>query len=401
MHKQITDVFLDGFTAHSAQEGEKVDVITRAVATSDSPTFFVYAEQIANLIFPKIGVPNDYVDRYLMVLHEDATAEVYLGDFRVEAQVRVTRPIEADELLRQNDLSSIEEIRFPDISIAKGDRVVYFARRGWRFGIAFDFTRQSDTAAIGALCAELQAKLILEDILQVTLAELARAQKTGFDAFIITEGKTDWRHLDCALREIGYERKLGYDTSDKDRGDVKLIDICQSLALEPRSRPVICVFDRDNPAILKQLAKADPDEQGFQNWGNNVYSFALPVPDHRKNYPNLSIEMYHTNEVLSRIAPDGRRICFDNEVKKELVQGKVLRTVLITPDPASETSKKVMGSDVDAIEDDLGRKVCLSKARFAEMVWSKLPPFTGVDFTAFRHITDLVERILLIATRKP
>ncbi len=394
MHKHIIDVFLDGFTRQSAKEGEAVEIIARDVATSESPMFFVYAEQIANLIFPQLDASTDSVDRYLIVLHTDASADVYLKDFQTQVGARVSRSFSPGDVVLRNDLSSIEDVQFPGISMIEGDRIVYFERRGWRFGIAFDLTRKTDQSGFGTLCAELQTKLILEDILQITLAELHKAEETGFDTFIITEGKTDWRHLERALHEIGYRRKLRYDTSDQDRGDTKLLDICQSLALEPRNRPVICVFDRDNESILRRLANADPEEKGYQDWGNNVYSFALPVPEHRRGYAYVSIEMYYSDDVLARVTPDGRRLCFDNEVKTEIVQGKVTRAVLISAPIGSETTKKVVASNVDSIEDEAGQKVGLSKARFAEMIRQKGEPFTKVDFSAFRLVSEQIEQVL-------
>jgi len=400
MHKHITDILLDGFTRQSAKEGEMVDIIVRDVATSESPMFFVYAEQIANLIFLKLEVAPEKIDRYLMVLHIDNSADVYLQDFQTQIGARVSRTFSPGEMVLQSDLDSIEDVQFPGTSIVEGDRLVYLERRGWRFGIAFDFSRKTDQTEFSKLCAELQTKLLLENILQITLAELHKAGELGFDAFVITEGKTDWRHLERALREIAFKRKLRYDTSDQDRGDTKLLDICQSLALEPRHRPVVCVFDRDNETILKRLANADPEEKGYQDWGNNVYSFAIPVPEHRRNYLYISIEMYYLDDVLWRITTDGRRLCFDNEVKKELIQGKVTRAVIIPAVGDSEITKKVIANDVDIIEDEAGRKVCLSKARFAEMIRHKSEPFNEVDFSAFRLIAEQVERILNASNEK-
>ena len=58
MHKQISDIKLDGFAMSSALPGETVTVLVKDWATSQSLTFFVYAEQIANLILTKLGILN-------------------------------------------------------------------------------------------------------------------------------------------------------------------------------------------------------------------------------------------------------------------------------------------------------------------------------------------------------
>ena len=399
MQKRITDVSLDGFTAHSVTEGETVDIINRAFATSDSAMFYVFAEQIANLIFPKLEVSTDEIDRYLMVLHPDDVADVYLQDLQPQARVRVSRALAAGDLVRRNDLSTIEDVQFPNIPIVEGDRLVYFERRGWRFGIAFDLTRKTDAKGFGTLCAQLHTKLVLEDILQITLGELHKAEETGFDAFIITEGKTDWRHLHRGLTEVGYKRKLRYDTSDQDRGDAKLLSICESLALAPQESPIVCVFDRDNESLLRRLANREVEGEGYQNWGNNVYSFALPIPEHRKEYANLSIEMYYPDEVLARMTADGRRLCFDNEVKKEIVQGSLTRAVLMPAPLGGEHTKKLIASDIDTIENEQGQKVGLSKARFAEMVFTATHPFVNIDFSSFTLIARQLEVVLAAAKK--
>src|SRR5688500_5781240 len=97
IHKKIDDILLDGFTAHSATEGESVDLVTKHMATSESSVFFIFAEQIGNMIFSKLGVNKDAIDRYVMVLHPDATADVYLQDFKTVSRAQVNRAIKAGE----------------------------------------------------------------------------------------------------------------------------------------------------------------------------------------------------------------------------------------------------------------------------------------------------------------
>jgi hypothetical protein len=391
MQKKITEVQLDGFTARSISEGELADMITRDLATSDSSRFFVYAEQIANIIFPKLEVSNDKIDRYLMVLHPDDTADVYLQDFKTVARAQLNRPMQAGEVIFRADVTDIDEVCFPDSAINRGDRLVYFERHRWRFGIVFDFTRETDADVFAKMAADLQRRLLLDDILQITLSELREAEQTEYDAFVITEGKTDWRHLERALGEIGYRRRLRYEVQDKDRGDTELLVICRHLALEPRNRPVICVFDRDNESVIKELAKLGPVDDGYQVWGNGVYSFVLPVPEHRKQYKHISIEMYYSDEVLGRRTR--KKLCFDNELRKEILPGNRAKDVLIAPDPGTELTKKVVAG-IDRIEDAAGNKVGLSKAAFAELIHNRAEPFQEVDFGSFRLFADTIERII-------
>jgi hypothetical protein len=394
MRKTISGVQLDGFAAGSAQAGETAQILTKGWATSESSMFYVFAEQIANLIFPKLETSKDQVDRYLVILHTDDTADVFVQDFPTVVRVRPNRDVKAGEAVFSTDLTDIEEVRFPEASIIPGDRLVYFERRGWRFGILFDLTRETGEDLFAKDAAQLQKRLILDDILQITLAALREAEGTDYDAFILTEGKTDWRHLQTAFAALGYAPTLWYETSDKDRGDVQLLDACKYLALKPHDKPVICVFDRDNEVITKELAKQTSPDGTYQSWGNNVFSLMLPVPAHRKEHKNISIEMYYPDEVLGRRTTDGKRLCFDNEVRTEVVAGKVTKVVMMPPDNALELTKKVVSTNLDRIEDASGQRIGLSKARFAELISIRTEPFDVVDFEAFRVITPVIERIL-------
>lgn len=394
MHKRISDLRLDGFATTAVGAGEPARIRMKDLATSEASVFYIYAEQIANLIFPKVGVSKDEVDRYLVVLHEDDTADVFVQDFPTVAEVRVNRSVRDSEPIFDVDVTEIEGVRFPGAQITLGDRVVYFERRGWRFGILFDLTRQTTADLLAREAGQLQSKLILDNILQITLDALRKAKENDQDAFIITEGKTDWRHLQRAFAEVAPALNLLYQTSDEQRGDTELLTICKHLALKPHERPVICIFDRDNESIARALTRQKSPTGEYQNWGNNVFSMMIPTPLHRKDYKNISIEMYYSDEVLGRWTADGKRLCFDNEVRKEILPGKNLRIVLIAADVAAELDKKVLVADLDHVEDASGKKIGLSKARLAELISTHTEPFATVDCTSFREIAKVIEAII-------
>lgn len=378
-------------------------------ATSDSPRFYIYAEQIANLIFPKVGIVNlrDVVSRYLIVIHPDNNADFYSDDFQMVANVRPNRDIQAGEVVYAKDISDIAEVTFPDIKIEPNDQVIFLQRSGWRFGIFFNLSREIDVPNLGKDIARLQKELVLEDVLQKTLANLKSAEadavtKTGgspeqvYEAYVITEGKTDWRHLEAAFAHLGYERRLEYSKSDQDLGDSGLMEICRRAAyLPPHRVPVICVFDRDNPRVQTQLLeKTGGTDTGFQAWGNNVFSMLLPKPPSRENYENISIEMYYPDEVIRRQLGDGKRLFFDNELKKEVMPGGSYKLVPIEPVEGLESTKKIYSTDVDHIENESGEKVGISKTVFADLVSKGEAPFSGLDFKEFEAVRGRIEQIL-------
>jgi hypothetical protein len=409
VHTRVTDIELDGFVMTSAAPGENVEVQVKDWATSDSPFFYIYAEQIANIIFPKLGILNfrDFVNRYLVVIHPDNTADVYGDDFAMTAKIRPTRSLSAREIIYVRDIGDIAEVRFPEIQIERNDKMIFLERSGWRFGIFFDFTKQVDLEILATDIAKLHKRLILEDVLKNTLAEFQSKEaqadlvtegqpRNVYEAFVVAEGKTDWKHLEKAFEKLGYKRKLEFSKPDADLGDMGLLEICRrAIFLPPHDIPVICIFDRDNDKVRKALVKQSGGlETEYQSWGNNVYSLMLPHPENRKAYQNISIEMYYHDETIRRTTNEGKRLFFDNELRLEIPPGGKMKYVVTAAAPEIELNKKVYSGEVDNIEDDSGRKVGVSKTVFAELIHTEQEPFKAVDFENFRYVSNVLEKIL-------
>lgn len=137
---------------------------------------------------------------------------------------------------------------------------------------------------------------------------------------IITEGKTDWKHIKHAFACSNTAKAKGWNGFSFEEFDEKiqmgndmLKQICVVQAKIKRSNPVIAIFDRDDNTVLQQVTDKD---RGFKDWGNHVYSLALPIPEHRKNTPAISIEHYYSDDEIKKEYPiDGilRRLFMGNE----------------------------------------------------------------------------------------
>ena len=137
---------------------------------------------------------------------------------------------------------------------------------------------------------------------------------------IITEGKTDWKHIKHAFSCSKTAKTKGWNEFSFEEFDEKiqmgndmLYKLCVVQSKIKRSKPVIAIFDRDDNSILKQVTDKDG---GFKDWGNHVYSLALPIPEHRKTTPAISIEHYYSDDEIKKGYPiDGilRRLFMGNE----------------------------------------------------------------------------------------
>ena len=98
-------------------------------------------------------------------------------------------------------------------------------------------------------------------------------------AIVWTEGKTDWQHLKRAFQALKVGPRAAFHEFESDFGDDQLLKQCTALARVLQPRPSIFIFDRDKDDIV---GKVEDPVRGYKTWGNNVYSFALAVPPHRK-----------------------------------------------------------------------------------------------------------------------
>jgi RNA-directed DNA polymerase len=101
-------------------------------------------------------------------------------------------------------------------------------------------------------------------------------------AFVFTEGKTDWMHLEAALKRLHHHSKfkdvhLIFDKDTPQPGNKNLLAMCKTFARTPTPYPVpyIFLFDRDDPGILRD---ANLDKADIHEWGANVFSVAIPIP---------------------------------------------------------------------------------------------------------------------------
>lgn len=135
---------------------------------------------------------------------------------------------------------------------------------------------------------------------------------------VITEGPTDWRHIKIALDKFRKKENkyLNLDFEfleyDDDFGESELIKMKDSLLKLPNKRRYILIADHDTKG--KNIECFDEGDT-YKYWGNNVYTFRIPIPQFRQSTPNISIEHYYTDEELKT------EILCEDSVKRRLFMG--------------------------------------------------------------------------------
>lgn len=162
---------LTGFAAENVKGGETVKVLTRALLTSDDPEFYQYSESISNIFLNKNRIQIDGVCQFLVLIHQDLSADLYVNDFGVLVEIKAKRDIKAGEVVTQGDIADIRKVNFSGIEIKDSDKIIYCFKVGWRFGLFFDLTPRSQPAgAVQLIAAE---KLDIEKM-ELSIGELRR-----------------------------------------------------------------------------------------------------------------------------------------------------------------------------------------------------------------------------------
>lgn len=213
---------------------------------------------------------------------------------------------------------------------------------------------------------------------------------------VITEGKTDWKHLKKALdffRSNGEFADLDFELLeyDHDFGDSELEKALKHYSQFPNRFKIIGVFDCDE-ANGKSIRK----DGGIRRYGNDVYGMCIPVPEYREyNEGGISIEFLYQDEDIKKTDGEGRRLYVTSEFD---INGryKVDPTIIVLN--AKEVKKyiepkweKIHDHDVIDME---SKSLALSKECFASNILDSVAPFDSVDFSGFRAVFDRLNSII-------
>ncbi len=235
---------------------------------------------------------------------------------------------------------------------------------------------------------------------------------------VVTEGTTDWKHMKAAYNKLSHMPEyallfsdfefefLEYETiSDPESNTIKLemgnsqlVSLCENISKIMQNRKIVFIADRDHTDTNKKLGGKDGDE--FKKWGNNVYSFILPLPDFRSSTPEICIEHLYPDEVIKTEIemknPDvKRRLYMGNEFDGRgyaASLGVVCEKKAVCGPGKINIIGGTAGERVTLLADEK-INVALSKMTFANMILDGKPPFNDIDFKSFVSIFEILKKI--------
>lgn len=222
---------------------------------------------------------------------------------------------------------------------------------------------------------------------------------------ILTEGKTDWKHLENALnyfREQGEFKGLDLEFFKREENESTGNDVLKKIrdyqTLFKNAKPKIFIFDRDDKDINIEFNGRD-----FLDHGNNVYSILLPVPLHREDTPLISIEHYYTDDEIKITDTNGRRLYLASEFDKSTKKHRIKDNVYGLDANKKTYPIQIVDEKVFLYEDEIsdiyevikkGISLALSKNAFAENIRKKEIGFENVSPKEFRLVFNLIKEIL-------
>jgi len=213
-------------------------------------------------------------------------------------------------------------------------------------------------------------------------------------AIIWTEGKTDLKHLKSAFNWLvcngsNYKFELNFEEalSSQKKGSSQLLEACKQFCKKQQTQPVIAIFDRDEDKFIKQV---HDEARGFKDWGNGVYSFALPVPKHREE--GICIELYYQDEEIQRKDKDGRRLFLSKEFNDK--SGKHHDDLQLNTTELSKIKSNQLKIIDDAVFNCDSINVALSKDKFADYIFNNTENFNDFKFEEFQEVFKVIENIL-------
>ncbi len=216
---------IGGFSLINVEKGHYFWLLTRATTNSDKPEFYSYIEQLSNPFFNKVKVFPNAVYQFLILIHKDLSADLYINDFPVEIEIMAKRDLKKMELVTQRDIADIRRLRFPNIGIVETDKLIYCFKVGWKFGLFFDLNRELDTdvmaLTLGTLYRYLSFQYVYELLERGTQFE--EMTKDGWFPFIEIIGD-EYRALNEAYQnKFHFEERIDRVVTSFDKARLEKI----------------------------------------------------------------------------------------------------------------------------------------------------------------------------------
>ena len=212
---------------------------------------------------------------------------------------------------------------------------------------------------------------------------------------VITEGKTDIKHILKAMEVLGIDLDFDIiDSASQPDGDDNLKKLLNHLAKIKQPHKIIGIFDCD---ISKTVLEMHPNGNKYKDYGNGVYGFTIPIPEDRvkKGQTRISIEyLYSDDEIKSPVNESGCRLFLGTEfTRKSMLHNEDNRLTLSKPNGKGE-DKILENNGGQAVYDDNDKNYLAKKNEFAEAIKNGSIHISEESWNHFKPIFELMSEIM-------
>jgi RNA-directed DNA polymerase len=171
---------------------------------------------------------------------------------------------------------------------------------------------------------------------------------------------------------------IDFDEFNESRGDTETLDMCKKQARLDNVQTKIFLFDRDVASIVNEVSGKSTI---YKDWGKNVFSFPLPLPEHRTETPEISIEFYYQNDDLVRKDKQNRRLFLNSEFNSASGRHRTEDINCLDLNKLKSPMLKIID---DKVFNSHSENIALSKDGFADRVYTSIENFDRLTFLRFR-----------------
>ncbi|MFA7092793.1 MAG: AAA family ATPase [Arcobacteraceae bacterium] len=216
------------------------------------------------------------------------------------------------------------------------------------------------------------------------VAELQTKMSSIIKPLVITEGKTDWKHLKKAQSSLKINLDINYLEYSEDMGSSVLAKMIDEFKKVSHSNKIIFIFDRDESHYVSKYGKHE-----FNSHGNNIYSFCIPAVNSTLNH--IPIEYYYKDDALKAKDENGRRLFLGKEF---YTSGNSICGQYQTQKKDKCEKQVVIDEKVFASTDSKHEcSIALSKNNFAKNIFNANKNFDNIDFDNFQLIFKIINKI--------
>lgn len=252
-------------------------------------------------------------------------------------------------------------------------------------------------------------QLYREDIAKI----IKEIEDKNEKALIITEGSSDWKHMKRAWNKLKDYPKYAplkdafvfleyepphaqpHSTREIQMSDSELVTLCKGTAKLPHRGKIIFICDADNTKVTKDLYD---NNKPYKTWDNNVFSFQIPTPEHRKGQPVCIEHYYRDNEIKTEKTINNQkyRLFLGNEFDSRGISNDGMYFCAARNSCGEGKIDIIEGDSKSRVTlcKDANQSVALSKTAFAEAILNEEGDFANISSESFSLIFDVLLKII-------